>query len=60
MVKGTNNTFYTKNANASATCDCCGLRPLSALPAGLEDGYASLLLPTDDQIIAWGREKLRL
>lgn len=47
-------------ANASATCDCCGLRPLAELPAGLETNFSSSLLPNGDTLIAWGREKLGL
>ena len=57
-VHGYNNRFYTELGNASATCDCCGLRPLKDLPPGLEDNFQALLLPSGDDIIAWGREKL--
>ena len=57
-IHGYNNRFYTKNANASATCDCCGLRPLAMLPPGLEDNFQALGLPDPATIIAWGREKL--
>jgi len=60
MLRGHDNRYYTPNANASATCDCCGLRPLAMLPAGLEDNFTSSLLPTGDAIIAWAREKLLL
>ena len=59
-VHGYNNRFYTAKANASATCDCCGLRPLAMLPAGLEDGFTASGLPTAAQIIAMGRVKLNL
>jgi hypothetical protein len=59
-VHGYNNRFYTAKANASATCDCCGLRPLAMLPAGLEDGFTASGLPTAAQIIAMGRLKLNL
>lgn len=59
-VHGYNNSFYTANGNASATCDCCGLRPLAQLPAGLEDNFQALGLPTGDQVIAWARDKLNL
>ena len=60
MIRGYNNRFYTEKANASATCDCCGLRPLAMLPAGLEDGFTASGLPTAAQIIAMGRLKLIL
>jgi len=59
-IVGRDNRFYTPNANASATCDCCGERPLRDLPPGLEDNFQLFHLPTGDEIIAWGREKLRL
>ena len=59
-IRGYNNRFYTANANASATCDCCGLRPLAMLPKGLEDNFTSSKLPSADTIIAWGRSKLGL
>ena len=52
------NRFYTPNANASADCDCCGVRPIKDLPRGLEDRSTSSLLPSGDTIIAWGRGKL--
>lgn len=55
---GYNNRYYTEKANASATCDCCGLRPLRDLPAGLATNFTSSLLPTGDAIIAMGRAKL--
>lgn len=58
MVRGFNNRFYTPNANASATCDCCGLRPLAMLPKGLEDNFTSSFLPSAATVIAWGRAKL--
>ena len=57
-VNGFNNRFYTEKANASATCDCCGLRPLSMLPAGLETNFSSSLLPSAATIIQWSRAKL--
>ena len=57
-VHGYNNRFYTEKGNASATCDCCGLRPLKDLPPGLEDNFQALLLPSGSDIINWGREKL--
>ena len=57
-VHGYNNRFYTEKANASANCDCCGLRPLRDLPLGLEDNFTSSLLPDGGTIIAWGRNKL--
>ena len=57
---GYNNRYYTEKANASATCDCCGLRPLKDLPPGLDDNFKSSLLPSGDEIIVWGREKLLL
>jgi hypothetical protein len=57
-VKGWNNRFYTPLANASANCDCCGLRPIAMLPKGLEDNSTSLTLPTGDAIIQMGRQKL--
>ena len=57
-VKGHDNRFYTEKGNASATCDCCGLRPLRELPAGLEDNFQAHTLPTGDQIVSWAREKL--
>ena len=59
-VRGYSNRFYTLHANASATCDCCGLRPLAMLPAGLEDNFSSSFLPTAATIINWGRDKLNL
>jgi hypothetical protein len=52
------NRFYTPNANASADCDCCGVRPIKDLPKGLEDRSTSSLLPSGDTIITWGRGKL--
>ncbi len=60
MLKGYNNRYYTANANASATCDCCGLRPLAELPAGLENNFTSSGLPSTDVIVAMAREKLLL
>lgn len=57
-LRGWNNRYYTPHANASATCDCCGLRPLAQLPAGLADNFTASGLPTPAQIIAWGRAKL--
>ena len=57
-IRGYNNRFYTEKANASATCDCCGMRPLRMLPPGLEDNFTSSLLPAGDTIIQWGRDKL--
>ena len=57
-LHGYNNRFYTELGNASAKCDCCGLRPLAMLEKGLEDNSTASLLPTGDQIIAWGRSKL--
>lgn len=57
-IRGYNNRFYTEKGNASATCDCCGLRPLKDLPKGLEDNFTASLLPTGDAIIAMGRSKL--
>ncbi len=59
-VQGFNNRFYTPKGNASATCDCCGLRPLAMLPKGLEDNFTSSMLPSGDEIIAMGRQKLLL
>lgn len=59
-LHGYSNRYYTANANASAMCDCCGLRPLRELGPGLEDDFASYVLPTGDEIIAWGRNKLLL
>jgi hypothetical protein len=58
-VNGYNNRFYTKNANASATCDCCGLRPITgAWAQGIETNASAFALPSGDTIMAWGREKL--
>lgn len=57
-VQGFNNRYYTKLGNASANCDCCGLRPLHMLPKGLADNATTSLLPSGDTIIAWGRAKL--
>jgi len=57
-IHGYNNRFYTEKGNASATCDCCGLRPLKDLPKGLEDNFSAFTLPDGETIIAWGREKL--
>ena len=58
IIHGFNNRFYTPKGNASATCDCCGLRPLKDLPKGLEDNFTRSLLPDGDTIIQWGRDKL--
>jgi hypothetical protein len=55
---GYNNRFYTPNANASATCDCCGERPLSQLPSGLETNFTSSPIPDGNIMIGWGRAKL--
>ncbi len=60
MLIGYSNRYFTQYANASATCDCCGLRPLAQLPKGLEDNFTSSLLPDGDTIIAWAREKLNM
>jgi len=57
-LRGWNNRYYTPLANASATCDCCGTRPLAMLPPGLEDNFTSSLLPPGATIIQWGRDKL--
>jgi len=57
-IHGYNNRFYTEKANASATCDCCGMRPLADLPKGLEDNFTSSFLPDGDTIILMGRMKL--
>ena len=57
-IIGYNNRFYTEKANASATCDCCGLRPLAMLPAGLETNFTSSLLPSAATIIQMSRQKL--
>ena len=57
-LRGYNNRYYTPLANASANCDCCGLRPLGMLPKGLADNFTSSPLPSGDTIIAWGRAKL--
>lgn len=59
-IVGFNNRFYTQHANASATCDCCGERPLAMLPKGLEDNFTSSFLPSAATIIAMGRAKLDL
>ncbi len=59
-VYGHDNRFYTPKANASATCDCCGLRPLAMLPKGLENNFSSSGLPSAATIINWGRDKLNL
>ena len=47
-INGYDNRFYTQNANASATCDCCGLRPLAgqAWAVGIETNATSLGLPS--------------
>lgn len=60
MLIGYSNRYFTPNSNASATCDCCGLVPLSKLPAGLEDNFTSSAIPAGDVIIGWAREKLGL
>ena len=57
-LHGFNNRYYTPLANATATCDCCGERPLAQLPPGLADNYTSSGLPTAETIISWGRAKL--
>jgi hypothetical protein len=59
-IYGHDNRFYTPQANASATCDCCGLRPLAMLPKGLENNFSSSVLPSAATIINWGRDKLNL
>jgi hypothetical protein len=58
MLIGANNRFYTPAANASATCDCCGLRPLAQLPAGLEKNFTSSTIPPAPTVIAMARVKL--
>jgi hypothetical protein len=58
MLHGYNNRYYTPLANASATCDCCGLRPLAQLPAGLATNFTSSPLPSSAVVIAMGRGKL--
>ena len=59
-MNGYNNRFYTALGNASATCDCCGLRPLAgqAWAVGIETNASAFTLPSGDTIIAWGRNKL--
>lgn len=57
-VRGWSNRFYTQLANASASCDCCGLRPLAMLPKGLEDNSTSSTLPDGDTIIQMGRDRI--
>jgi hypothetical protein len=57
-IRGWNNRFYTQLANASASCDCCGLRPVATLPKGLEDNSTSSTLPDGAVIIQMGRAKL--
>lgn len=57
-LHGYNNRYYTEKANASATCDCCGLRPLSMLPKGLADNFTASFLPAAEAIIKMGRAKL--
>jgi hypothetical protein len=60
-IRGYNNRFYTKLGNATVTCDCCGeitLAELSKIDNTIEQNYSAFLLPTSDQIIQWGRNKL--
>lgn len=60
-VRGYNNRFYTQHANASATCDCCGLRPVTeAWAQGIETNATAYPLPSGDTIISWGRDKTGL
>jgi hypothetical protein len=57
-LRGWNNRYYTPNGNASATCDCCGLRPLAMLPPGLADNFTASVIPAGATIIQMGRNKL--
>ncbi len=59
-IQAFNNRFYTQHANASASCDCCGLRPLAMLEHGIERNFTSQRLPSPATIIAWGRDKLQM
>jgi len=62
-VRGYNNRFYTTKGNATVTCDCCGeitLAELSKIDPTIEQNYSAFTLPTSDQIIMWGRQKLLL
>lgn len=58
-LKGYNNRYYTPLGNASANCDCCGVRPLAQLSGtGLADNFTASVLPAPERIIAMGRAKL--
>jgi hypothetical protein len=59
-IQAYSNRFYTPNANASASCDCCGLRPLALLEHGIERNSTSHHLPSPNTIIKWGRDKLQM
>ena len=60
---GFNNRFFTPQANASATCDCCGtvsMAQLQAINPGLEHNFSSAGLPTPDTVVSWARNRLQM
>jgi hypothetical protein len=62
-IRGWNNRFYTPNANASATCDCCGkvtLAELAVINPRIEANFTSSFVPPGSVIVGWARDKVGL
>jgi len=62
-IRGRDNRFYTPQANATVTCDCCGkitLAELARVSPLTEANYTSSLLPSVATLVSWARAKTGL